>query len=221
MKKNECGLQGFQRCAKSTPPCTFTPTLFFLYSFILPNKFIMNGGTSINKKSPRVKKPAQLMYNSGYTRQIRISIWFCWFFGGIMDFNDQLSQHYSEILDGTYECVDRIVLNGYYKQCHHPGGFRIWWRRLKGSDNDLDKNNLMRMAGRFNRRVYAFADHANIPIITCKPKDKKHEIAAEYIPDDKNFSGIFLILKSRATSLVWEVEKAGPKVDPFVKTKNR
>jgi hypothetical protein len=123
-------------------------------------------------------------------------------------FNDQLSQHYSEMLEGTYECADRIVLNGYYKKCHHPGGFRIWWRTLKGSDDDLDKNNLMRMAGRFNRRVYGFVDHANIPIITCKSQDKKYEIAAEYIPDDKNFSGIFLILKSRATSLVWEVEKA-------------
>jgi hypothetical protein len=108
----------FPEMCKKHAPCTFTPTLFFLYSFILPNKFIMNGGTCLNKKSQIVKKPARIMYNQPYTRQIRISIWFCWFFGGIMDFNDQLSQHYSEMPDGTYECADRIVLNGYYKQCH-------------------------------------------------------------------------------------------------------
>jgi hypothetical protein len=125
-------------------------------------------------------------------------------------FNDQLSQHYSQMLEGTYECADRIVLNGYYRSCHYPGGFRNWWRKLYGSDDNLDKNNLMRMAGRFSRRVYAVADHANIPIpvIKCKANDKKYEIAAEYIPDDKNFSGIFLILVSRATALIWDVERA-------------
>jgi hypothetical protein len=47
----------------------------------LPNKFIMNGGTWFNKKSEGVKKPAQLMYNPSYTRQIRISIWLYGFVG--------------------------------------------------------------------------------------------------------------------------------------------
>ena len=66
----------------------------------------------------------------------------------------------------------------------------------------------MRMAGRFSRRVHAFAKDTDIPIIHCKPADKKYEIAAEYIPADKNFTGIFLILVSRATALIWEVKRA-------------
>jgi hypothetical protein len=41
MKKREYGLQGFQGCAKGRPLRTFTITLFFLISFILPNKFTM------------------------------------------------------------------------------------------------------------------------------------------------------------------------------------
>ena len=50
---------------------------------------------------------------------------------------------------GTYDCVDRIVLNGYFRLGYSPGGFRTWWRNLhQGSDADLDNAHLMRMAGR-------------------------------------------------------------------------
>jgi len=35
---------------------------------------------------------------------------------------------------------------------HEPAGFRLWWRRLTGSDTTLD-DHLMRLAGRFSRRV--------------------------------------------------------------------
>ena len=33
-------------------------------------------------------------------------------------------------LTGSYDCVDRIVLNACYPMGHAPGGFRVWWRRL-------------------------------------------------------------------------------------------
>ncbi len=64
--------------------------------------------------------------------------------------SDELSKYYSDLLDGSYNCVDRLVLNGYCSLCHSAGGFRTWWRRLhNGSDEELDENHLMRMAGRF------------------------------------------------------------------------
>ncbi|NIM12049.1 MAG: hypothetical protein GTO45_08015 [Candidatus Aminicenantes bacterium] len=130
-----------------------------------------------------------------------------------MEFDDQFSQHYDEMLEGTYECADRIVINGYDKVLHHPGGFRWWWRELKGSDDDLDTNHLMRMASRFARRAKAFANHSNIEMIYCKPNEKKYEIAAEHIPEDKNFCGVFLILVSRASAFTWKVERsAGGKI---------
>src|SRR5436189_5731800 len=67
---------------------------------------------------------------------------------------DDLRQRYSQLLDGTYDCVDRIVLNAYNRFCYSAGGFREWWRRLmSGSDEQLDNAHLMRMAGRFSRRV--------------------------------------------------------------------
>lgn len=128
--------------------------------------------------------------------------------GGIMRFKDVLSQHYAEILDGTYECADRIVINGYYRLAYNPGGFRNWWRKLHGSDDNLDNNHLMRMAGRFSRRIQGFTKNRGIPLIYSKPKERKHEFAEKYIPEDKNFSGIFLIFVSRATAHIWDVERA-------------
>ncbi|UCH98038.1 MAG: hypothetical protein JSV88_14620 [Candidatus Aminicenantes bacterium] len=44
MKKGEFVLQGFQGSAKRRPLRTFTLTLFFLFLFIVPNKFTMKGG---------------------------------------------------------------------------------------------------------------------------------------------------------------------------------
>ena len=60
---------------------------------------------------------------------------------------DDFSARYGDLLTGSYDCVDRIVLNAYYPMGHAPGGFRVWWRRLhNGSDEQLDDNHLMRMA---------------------------------------------------------------------------
>src|SRR5215831_140062 len=62
---------------------------------------------------------------------------------------DGLSTRYRELLSGSYDCVDRIVLNAYFRMGHNPGGFRLWWRALTGSDETLHNAYLMRMAGRF------------------------------------------------------------------------
>ena len=83
---------------------------------------------------------------------------------------DEPSAAYGDLLDGTYDCVDRIVLNAYDPLCYSVGGFRTWWRRLRGgSDADLDTAHLMRRAGRFSRRVRAFAKANGLPVIDCRP----------------------------------------------------
>jgi len=71
-------------------------------------------------------------------------------------FSDAFSARYGDLLYGSYDCVDRIVLNAYHTLCYQPGGFRTWWRRLHGDDEQLDNAHLMRMAGRFARRVKAW-----------------------------------------------------------------
>ena len=93
---------------------------------------------------------------------------------------DDFCERYGELLTGSYDCVDRIVLNAFFPLGHNPGGFRVWWRRWHdGSDEQLDNTHLMRMAGRFARRVKAWAEANDVPVIYCKAGERKHLIAEE------------------------------------------
>lgn len=122
---------------------------------------------------------------------------------------DELSERYGELLHGSYDCVDRIVLNAYFPLGHNPGGFRVWWRRLhNGCEEQLDNTHLMRMAGRFSRRVRAFAKAHGIPVIDCGRGDRKHRIAENYLATHPVSRGVFLILVARAAATVWEVQRS-------------
>ena len=122
---------------------------------------------------------------------------------------DPFTDHYQELLDGTYDCVDRIVLNGYFRLAQAPGGFRYWWRKLHGTDENLNDTMLMRYAGRFARRIRAYAEKAGIPLIECKRGERKHEIAERFLPTTKNFRGIFCILVGRAPAPILEIKRFG------------
>jgi len=122
---------------------------------------------------------------------------------------DPFSEYYAELLDGTYDCVDRIVVNAYFQLAQRGGGFRVWWRRLFGGDDKLDTTHLMRMAGRFSRRVHGWAKKKGITLIHCKRGERKHELAETYLPQDPKRQSIFLVLVSRAPAPVWEVERFG------------
>jgi len=78
---------------------------------------------------------------------------------------------------------DRLVLSAYFPLGHNPGGFRVWWRRLHDSDELLDNNHLMRFAGRFARRVRAWAGANGVPVIDYKAGERKHEIAERYLAE--------------------------------------
>jgi len=82
---------------------------------------------------------------------------------------DEFSERYADLLSSSYDCVDRIVLNAYFPLGHSPGGFRVWWRRWHdGSDAELDNTHLMRLAGRFARRVRASVQAHGTPVIDSK-----------------------------------------------------
>ena len=120
---------------------------------------------------------------------------------------DGFSARDGDLLYGSYDCVDRIVLNAYHTLCYQPGGFRTWWRRLHGDDEQLDNAHQMRMAGRFARRVRASAAAHGIPVIDCKRGERKHQIAEEYLASHPVERGVFLILVARAIAPVWEVTR--------------
>ena len=106
---------------------------------------------------------------------------------------DPLGLAYADLLVGQYDCVDRIILNAYFAFGCSPGGFRLWWRNLTGSDDTLDNAHLIRMAGRFSRCVRGWAKKENIPVIDCAAGERKHNLAEEYLPTDPKRTGIFLI----------------------------
>lgn len=130
---------------------------------------------------------------------------------------DEFSEYYNELLEGTYDCVDRIVVNAYCHLMQTAGGFRYWWNLFKGSIDQLDDAHLMRMAGRFGRRVCAWAKRKKVPIIYSKAKERKHEIAEQYLPADEEFTGVFLIIIARAAGVVWHVQRFGKRGFNLVK----
>ena len=111
---------------------------------------------------------------------------------------DQLSEHYRDLLEASYDCVDRIVLNAYFRMGHDAGGFRLWWRALTGSDDTLENAHPMRLAGRFSRRIRGYAKAQGIPVIDCLVGERKHDMAEEYLAKTKVTRGLFLILVGRA-----------------------
>ncbi len=123
---------------------------------------------------------------------------------------DDFCERYGELLTGSYDCVDRIVLNAFFPLGHNPGGFRVWWRRWHdGSDEQLDNTHLMRMAGRFARRVKAWAEANDVPVIYCKAGERKHLIAEQHLaacPPSR--PGVFLVLAAKAPARVWEVRRS-------------
>jgi hypothetical protein len=121
---------------------------------------------------------------------------------------DGLSDLYLDLLTGSYDCVDRIILNAYFRMGHSPGGFHVWWQALTGSDDTLDNTHLMRMAGRFSRRLRGYAKAHDIPVIDCPVGERKHDIAEEFLAKARITQGLFLILVGRAQAPVWEVTRA-------------
>lgn len=124
-----------------------------------------------------------------------------------MKTKDSLTEHYLPLLEGSYDCVDRIVLNAYCPMLLCGGGLRNWYRAMEGSDEQMSDATLMRYAGRFSRRVQAFCQQRGIPFIHFQCGERKHEEAEKLKPEDKSFTGIFAVFVSRAPSLLWEVKR--------------
>jgi hypothetical protein len=103
----------------------------------------------------------------------------------------QLSALYSEFLEGGYDCVDRVVSNAYVSMGQSGGGFRTWWRELYGSDENLDDNRLMRMAGRFSRRIRAWAKANGVPVIYCSPGEDQHKMGEQHLPRTRGNADYF------------------------------
>jgi len=121
---------------------------------------------------------------------------------------DDFSSYVSELLAGSYDCVDRIALRAYFRMGQTSGGFLTWWNRLF-PDRTPTQEYLRRMAGDFARRVRAYSEKHQIPLQYCEIGDKsKYARAEKARPQDANFQGVFLILVARAPAPVWQIKKS-------------
>ena len=77
---------------------------------------------------------------------------------------------------------------------------------LESSDEGLDNTRLMRVAGRFARRVKGWAESEGVPIVYSKPGERNEEVSEGYMPRDPSFEGVFLIMVGRAPGNVWDVQ---------------
>jgi hypothetical protein len=124
-----------------------------------------------------------------------------------MPMPDDFSTYITELLNGTYDCVDRIALRGYFPMGQTSGGLLTWWNQLHPG-RPLTQEDLRRMAGDAGRRVGAYARKHQIPIRYCEIGDRtKHAKAEKLRPADPNFQGVFAIFVAKAPALVWQVKK--------------
>jgi hypothetical protein len=124
-----------------------------------------------------------------------------------MNPSDELSSYYAELLEGSYDWVDRVVLNAYFPMGQTGGGLRTWWRQLHGSDANLNDEQLRDMAGTLSRRLRAYCARHQVPVIDAEAGQRKHELAEEHLPKDPKFRGLFLVITGNAPAPVWEVKR--------------
>lgn len=118
---------------------------------------------------------------------------------------DEFSSYLGDLLEGRYDCVDRIALRAYFPLGQTSGGLLRWWNQLNPGQS-ISELGLRRMAGDFSRRVKAFSAKHQIPLQYCEIGQKGKHLQAEKLrPKEANFQGVFLILVARAPAPVWQV----------------
>jgi hypothetical protein len=125
------------------------------------------------------------------------------------------SDLYADFLEGSYDCVDRIVLNAYFGMGQTPGGF-----------SRFDAH-----GWRFSRRLRAWAKANGIPVIYCSPGEDQHKMGEEHLTTHEMNPGRFLVLApkrqhwfgrpsrpARANSASWCPKILGPTsiIIPFI-----
>lgn len=118
---------------------------------------------------------------------------------------DDLTRELSGLLEGHYDCMDRISLNGFFRMGATSGGLLTWWNALTGGA-PLTADKLRGLAGTFSRRVRAWAEKNKVPLLDLPVGDTtKHEQAEKLQPKDSAFTGVFAVFVARAPALTWEV----------------
>jgi hypothetical protein len=112
---------------------------------------------------------------------------------------DSFVKRHAGLLAGGYDCLDRIVLNGYFLPGQNGGGMRAWWLRLRGDPvRTLKKNSLLKMGWMFARRTREWGARTGVPVRDVPFGERKHELAekelAARLAREPDFAGVFCVL---------------------------
>jgi len=119
---------------------------------------------------------------------------------------DDFSSYHATLLEGSYDCMDRLTINAFYPMGQTGGGIRLWWRDWKGDEKGLSDAGMKAVAGDFARRLKAWCQKHRIPFIECHAGEQKHLLAESLLPKDRKFRGLFAVFVGRAPAPVWEVK---------------
>jgi hypothetical protein len=100
------------------------------------------------------------------------------------------------------------MLNAFFPIGHNPGGFRCWWRRLHGSDDQLDEKAPDADGGPVRPAGQGLAAANGVPVIFCTGGERKHLIAERYLEENSVSPGVFLILAAKAPASVQKVHRS-------------
>src|SRR5262249_1836577 len=121
-----------------------------------------------------------------------------------MSTSDDFSTYVADLLSGTYDCVDRICVRGYFPLGQTSGGLLTWWNQLF-PNTQLSEQRLRKLAGGFAPRVHTYARKHKIPLRYFAIGDKtKHAQAQKLRPVDPKFRGVFAIFVAKTPALVWQ-----------------
>ena len=88
-----------------------------------------------------------------------------------------LSKLYQEVLEGRYDWVDRILLNGYFGLCHSAGGFRLWWRQLQNMQGVAA---VRPIPDAENSVAYVYLKHDGLPDLNKWPEQFTRTVNGTY-----------------------------------------
>jgi len=109
-----------------------------------------------------------------------------------------LEKMYKDLTKFSYCSYDRIVIRGHVPILQgNDGGGVVSWARSLDPDVILEKSWFDSFVSKFHVNVKKFAQENNISILQVNQIQDKNEIAKKYLPKDKNFLGVYLIIKAR------------------------
>ena len=104
------------------------------------------------------------------------------------------------------ECIDRMYLNLYVPMLQTEGGIAHFWRQHRGYS--FASSALMApMSGSFVERIERFAEREGIELLTFKNRERKEDIAKQYLRERGLEEGVLFIGKAQEKARVVRTQR--------------